>query len=74
MKKTTKKLLKALILLFSMVVLIWSYLYMVFWSNTWKWKFWVSGKLDDLLYIILFTFVWGSLIKYIWKLEVRLLF
>ena len=62
------------ILLFSMIVLIYLYFYVLFWSNRWKWKFWVSGDLLDLFYIVAFTFVWGALIKAIWRLEVRLLF
>jgi len=65
---------KYLILLVSMLVLIGSYLYVVFWSEEWKWKFWVTGELDDLLYLMAFTFIWGALVRAVWKLEVRLLF
>jgi hypothetical protein len=65
---------KYLILAFSLIILVVAYFYVIFWSERWKWKFWVSGELEDLLYLSLFTFVWGALIKAIWKLEVRLLF
>ncbi len=65
---------KYAILLLSMLVLIGSYIYIIFWSEEWKWKFWVSGKLDDLLYLILFTLVWGAIIRAVWRLEVNLLF
>ena len=65
---------KYFILLLSMVILILAYVYVVFWSNKWKWKFWVSGDLSDFVYLTLFTFIWGYIIRYVWKLEVRLLF
>ena len=64
---------KYLILFGSMALLILSYVYVVFWSERWKWRFWVSGRLDDLVYLTLFTLVWVALLKAVWRLEVRLL-
>ncbi len=57
-----------------MLVLIYAYLYVTFWSGKLRWYFWLGGDLEDLLYLVLFTFAWGALIKAVWKLEVRLLF
>ena len=65
---------KYFILFLSMLLLIGSYVYIVFWSEEWKWKFWVSGDLLDLFYLLGFTLVWSALIRAVWRLEVRLLF
>ena len=65
---------RALVLILSLVFLIWAYFYVVFWSNTWKWRFWVSGDLKELLYLLIFTYLWGQLIRAVWRAEVRLLF
>ena len=76
LRRTTRKkhrFLAYLILLISLAILIYAYFYITFWSRSWKWRFWVSGDLEDLAYLILFTTVWGYLINYIWKLEVRIL-
>lgn len=65
------KVAKAVILFLILIVLIVSYFYIVFWSEEWRWKFWVSGDFEDLFYLICFTFIWGALIKVVWKLIVR---
>ena len=57
-----------------MVALIYAYFYVAFWSGRLRWYFWLGGDLKDLVYLVLFTLVWGALIKAVWKLEVRLLF
>jgi len=63
---------KAVVLFIVLVLLIASYLYVIFWSEEWKWKFWVSGDLEDLFYLVGFTFVWGLLIRAVWKAIVSL--
>ena len=65
---------KYIILFLSMILLIYIYLYVALWSGKLRWYFWLGGDLEDFVYLLLFTLVWGALIKAIWRLEVRLLF
>ncbi len=70
MKTTTKYLL----LVLSFFLMVGFYLYLVLWSGMWRWKFWVSGNLEDLVYLTIFTFLWVELMKRVWKWEVSVLF
>ncbi len=57
-------------------ILIAAYLYIsvvLLWAGHWKTYFLRSGHIMYYVYLFVFTWVYVQIIKYLWKLQVRLL-
>ncbi len=50
------------------IVLILIYAYVVVWSDVWRWKFWITGRLDDFLAVVVFSLAYGWFARKLWEL------
>ena len=66
---------KWLVLLFTMLFFAYLYVTLVLgWWNYWKKKFSLMGDVENFVLLTVFSFLFVQIMKYVWKLEVRLLF